>query len=54
MIEDESFLNNELEKGIYTFYHLYFAEELDKKQYSYDTIIENKNFMINLPLEYLK
>ena len=51
-IKDESILKKKLENNTYSFYGLYFSEELDKKNISYNTIMENKKFISQLPLDY--
>lgn len=43
-----------MEKNIYSFYGLYFSEELDNKIFKYQTILTNKNTIISLPLEYFE
>ena len=53
-IKDESILKKKLENNTYSFYGLYFSEELDKKIISYKTIMENKKFISQLPLEYFE
>ena len=53
-IKDESIVEKELKNNIYSFYELYFSEELDKKTISYKTILENKSFVSQLALEYFE
>ena len=53
-IKDKSILEKEYQTNIYSFYELYFSEELDKKTFSYKTIMENKKFISQLALEYFE
>ena len=39
---------------IYSFYFLYFAQELDNKTFTRDTIIQNIDFIKGMPLEYFE
>ena len=54
--ENEDELISKEEKAIdkYSFYFLYFAEELDNKNFTRDTIIQNKDFIKGMPLEYFE
>ena len=47
-------LNEKLKKNIYSFYGLNFSEELDNKTFKYQTILDNRDFIVLLPLEYLE
>ena len=51
---DEIILKEKLEKSIYSFYGLYFSEELDTKIFKYKHILENRDFIEPLPLEYFE
>ena len=51
---NELFLKKQLENKVYSFYKLYFSEELDKKDYSFQTIKNNMGFISQLPLEYFE
>ena len=51
---DVSHLEKVVSNKIYSFYELYFSEELDKKTFSYDTIIDNRDYLIKFPLEYFE
>ena len=52
--EDELISKEEKEIDKYSFYCLYFAEELDNKTFKRDTIIQNIDFIKGLPLEYFE
>ena len=49
---DEEILKNESENLLYSFYGLYFSEELEEKTISYENIKKNKEFLVQMPLEF--
>ena len=53
-IEEELISKEEKEIDKYSFYFLYFAEELDNKTFTRETIIQNIDFIKGMPLEYFE
>ena len=51
---DEEIIKNESENILYSFYGLYFSEELDEKTISYENIKKNKKFFVQMPLEFFE
>ena len=51
---DESNLKKDVENKIYSFYELYFSEELDKKTFSYEELEKEGDCLIKFPLEYFE
>ena len=51
---DEKILKKESENLLYSFYGLYFSEELDKKTISDENIKKNKEFLVQMPLEFFE
>jgi len=51
---DEEILENESKNLLYSFYGLYFSEEIDEKTISYETIKKNKDFFVQMPLEFFE
>ena len=49
---DESNLKKEMENKIYSFYELFFSEELDKKTFTHKEIEDGEDCFIKFPLEY--
>ena len=49
---DESNLRKEMENKIYSFYELFFSEELDNKAFTHEKIEEGRDCFIKFPLEY--
>ena len=52
--EDESNLIKELELKKYSFYQIYFSEELDKYIISHNILKTEKNYLMQFPLEYFE
>ena len=52
--KDELILKKELEQKIYSFYQIYLSEELNKRIFSYKTIMANKSYISKFPLEYFE
>ena len=52
--KDELILKKELEQKIYSFYQIYLSEELNKRIFSYKTIMANKSYISQFPLEYFE
>ena len=53
-IEEELISKEEKEIDKYSFYFLYFTEELDNKTFTRETIIQNIDFIKGMPLEYFE
>ena len=51
---NEEILKNESENLLYSFYDLYFSEELDEKTISYENIKKNIQFLEQMPLEFFE
>ena len=52
--KDELILKKELEQKIYSFYQIYLSEELNKRIFSYKTIMANRSYISQFPLEYFE